>query len=91
MSNSKQDLHGPTCNCPNCEYDQWLDAVNAVVQSVLPCGCDPSFMQCVKCCSPGVEPGEAKAEEPRPTISCECGSEKVGSPLHSPWCPRFEE
>lgn len=25
------------------------------------------------------------------TTACECGSEKLGSPAHSHWCPKFQE
>lgn len=24
-------------------------------------------------------------------VVCECGSEKVGSPRHSDWCPKYKE
>lgn len=33
--------------------------------------------------------GEGIASQLKPPLSCECGSEKCGSPAHSSWCPKF--
>lgn len=30
-------------------------------------------------------------EEPPKAVVCECGSEKVGSPRHSGYCPKYKE
>lgn len=34
--------------------------------------------------------GLCKGESWR-SAKCECGSQAVGSPTHSDWCPRYEE
>ena len=38
-----------------------------------------------------IEEGESEYKSTFKEKRCECGSDTVGSPMHSAWCPKYEK